>query len=373
MQTKQLKPEFMKKSFTPLLLLALAMALPVPSHAQQQNAAAQMRLRRNVLIGGRNVVVTTQDGATHYYFATGLQPVMMYPGEQFTIGSDHYKPADVKQIRINTLQQFLLDQDATTFDNTLAVDHGLLALRRNLSQEHYSMIVLPVDLTGAQITDAFGDSVQVAEVKGISEDDETRLEFNTLQLRPDSVMMHAGEFYLIKPSREPDLKEGARMANFNSSLLYGPAWLIPNVSLTAKQSDPAKIYRNSSRSTRLRFSGTYRLLDSSNRDGVLITNRKVAPGVYLMDDTTGVMVQTNDSAVVKGFNAWVTNISSTKQPLKFYIDGVNEDITSGISVVTTNQRNSLVDNQVYDLAGRRVTGALPKGIYIKNGKKFVVR
>ena len=31
------------------------------------------------------------------------------------------------------------------------------------------------------------------------------------------------------------------------------------------------------------------------------------------------------------------------------------------------------DDMVYDLNGRRVEGQLPKGIYIKNGRKFVVR
>jgi hypothetical protein len=30
-------------------------------------------------------------------------------------------------------------------------------------------------------------------------------------------------------------------------------------------------------------------------------------------------------------------------------------------------------NETYDLAGRKMTGQLPKGIYIRNGQKVVIR
>ncbi len=61
------------------------------------------------------------------------------------------------------------------------------------------------------------------------------------------------------------------------------------------------------------------------------------------------------------------------------IDYINDRI-SGIANNTANS-NSLTDDAIYDLSGRRVsvssassvTSVLPKGIYVRNGRKFVVK
>lgn len=45
--------------------------------------------------------------------------------------------------------------------------------------------------------------------------------------------------------------------------------------------------------------------------------------------------------------------------------------STGIHSVTSDQETG--NDAIYDLSGRRITGAMKKGIYIKNGKKFSVR
>lgn len=45
--------------------------------------------------------------------------------------------------------------------------------------------------------------------------------------------------------------------------------------------------------------------------------------------------------------------------------------STGIHSVTSDQKTG--NDAIYDLSGRRITGAMKKGIYIKNGKKFCVR
>lgn len=45
--------------------------------------------------------------------------------------------------------------------------------------------------------------------------------------------------------------------------------------------------------------------------------------------------------------------------------------STGIHSVTSDQETG--NAAIYDLSGRRITGAMKKGIYIKNGKKFCVR
>lgn len=63
--------------------------------------------------------------------------------------------------------------------------------------------------------------------------------------------------------------------------------------------------------------------------------------------------------------------SFTKNWIK-YFDEVKEDLEpTGIHSVTLDKKPT--NAAIYDLNGRRITGAMKKGIYIKNGKKFCVR
>ena len=50
------------------------------------------------------------------------------------------------------------------------------------------------------------------------------------------------------------------------------------------------------------------------------------------------------------------------------------DGTTGIKIVNMDAQNKAMDGKIYNLAGVQVDeNNLAKGIYIKNGKKFVVK
>lgn len=71
------------------------------------------------------------------------------------------------------------------------------------------------------------------------------------------------------------------------------------------------------------------------------------------------------------------NLAANKAALKSVTAGAQPlnlsfgDVT-GIHTLPTLQLNKSA-NTVYDLSGRKVSGSLPKGIYISNGKKFMVK
>ena len=61
----------------------------------------------------------------------------------------------------------------------------------------------------------------------------------------------------------------------------------------------------------------------------------------------------------------------TKNWIK-YFDNVVEDLeTTGIHSVTLDKKPT--NAAIYDLNGRRITEAMKKGVYIKNGKKISAR
>ena len=95
------------------------------------------------------------------------------------------------------------------------------------------------------------------------------------------------------------------------------------------------------------------------------------------------MLLTEDSTVVGAFRSWVENLSEDGQPLKFYIDGINEYLTviaDGVEEVKSeNPRNSKAVEGIFDLSGRQIADRkstsrrLQKGIYIINGKKVAIK
>ncbi|MBO4800890.1 MAG: hypothetical protein J5545_03395 [Bacteroidaceae bacterium] len=334
--------------------------------------------RQSALVGAKNLVITTNKGTTYYYLVTSLQsPVMHLEDGTVVIGTDKFQRQDIKAMRFRSLKRAVLNEDSTTFDKTMALDHSLLALRRHLNTGKWNSLVLPFDLTGRQLLDVFGDETQLATPRAISEDGQTTVEFATMDLQTDDVVLRANFHYLVKPTREPDVEEGKRLTNFGSSQLYGPIYFIPNVSMKANQAPRFQTLQNEDGSTKVRLRGTYLRLDDSVVNGKIIKNRRAAPGAYLLDD--GLMTQHTDSAIVSAFQSWIEDISENAQPLHFYVDGINEDITSGIADFTMQNSqfrmyNSELEDAIFDLSGRRMEKrSLPAGIYVRGGHKFIVK
>ena len=365
-------------------LLAIAAVMAFATAATAQEAAGPRRAtRQSTLLGAKNMVVTTGKGTTYYYFVSSEEnPMMRLDGGTVRIGADEFQRQDIKGIRFRSLARTVLNEDSTTFDKTQALDHSLLALRRTLNVGRWNSLVLPFDLTGRQLTDVFGEGTEVAQPRGVAEDGQA------VDLQTDEVVMRANYHYMVRPTREPDVETGHRLANFGSGQLYGPIYLIPNVSMKANQSARLQSLQNEEGTVKVRLRGTYLKLDDSVTQGRIVRNRRVAPGTYLMNDE-GQMEQTQDSAVVAAFRSWIEDVSPEPQTLRFYVDGVGEDITSDIyhlpfTVYDLPLNHSRQAEAVHDLSGRQIVngkwsngkwldGKLPKGLYVRGGRKFIVK
>ena len=81
---------------------------------------------------------------------------------------------------------------------------------------------------------------------------------------------------------------------------------------------------------------------------------------------------------LKGFRFYIQDIETVPapagqaKPFTFVIDGVEDgNESSGISNAVIGEEDTTGD--IYTIAGQRVTGTLGKGVYVKNGKKFLVK
>lgn len=333
--------------------------------------------RYRTLLNAKHLTLTTLQGETHYYIISADEtPLMHLGGDRVVVGRDTFLVSDIKQMRLRTIPRFVLDEDSTTFGRDYAVDHGLLALRRTLTVGQWNAIVLPVELTGTQVRQTFGEDTQVAQVRGFREGSNTVVDYELLPLDTHEAVMLANCHYIIRPTREPDLAAGSSAPLFGTVRPEGPLYLIPNATLATGQSPTIQSVRSDDRSQRLAIQGTYFV-----RDGRSTTNRKLPPNVYWLDDE-GHISQSADSVAVKAFSSWFVDTSTEPGHYTFYIDGVGEDLSAIFAMKDERTKtNNALDDAIYDLQGRRVKSSnsewtsrpVQKGIYIINGKKTIIR
>ena len=332
--------------------------------------------RYRTLLNAKHLTLTTRQGDTHYYIISADEmPTMHLGGDRIMIGGDTFQVSDISRMRLRTIPRFVLDEDSTTFGRDYAVDHGLLALRRTLTLNQWNAVVLPIGLTARQVRQTFGDDVQVAQVRGFREGSNTQVDYELVALDDDqAVAMLANCHYILRPTREPDLAEGQSAPLFGTVRPKGPLYLIADATLEPKQSPAIQTIRSDDRTSRLALQGTYIVRDGSNSS----SNRKVPPGVYWLDDE-GHISQQSDSVSVKAFSSWFVDTSDQTVPYTFYIDGINENLSSIEGIGIGPSGNMPADDSVYDLSGRKWSNGklsnsqMPKGIYIINGKKTVIR
>ena len=347
------------KRTTLLCLLALMATL---------SARAQMAASRYAtLLAAKNLMLTTTQGTTYYYLvSSNYSPMLHLTADSVRIGYDTFAKSKIRQMRFHALPRLILDEDSLTWSKTKTLDHGLVALRRELVLGEWNSLVLPIELTGRQICEAFGEDAQVATVRGIAEDDQTVVEFQSLEVTPDAVVMKANYHYLVRPTKEADVSSTTSVTGFATSRIKGPIYLLPNVSMKANQSARYQTIKSADEATQVRFRGTYVALDGSTRT----TNKLLAPGVYTLDDESHQFQLREDSTALLAFRSWIQDISAEPRPLRFYIDGV--EMTDGIADVSVTD-NVNANNAIFDLSGRRVATPTRKGIYIINGKKVAIR
>ena len=186
------------------------------------------------------------------------------------------------------------------------------------------------------------------------------------QTSGDDVVIETGGFYLIRPTRDPDLPQGELTSVvYGNGRVNGPVYIIPNVTMASGQKSPSsESMRSDEDQVRVRFYGTYKSQDLEREDR----------DVYYMNNE-GRYAVLNEKHTLKAFRSWIEIVRNNNAlPFRFYIDGVAESISD---LPIDDLR---FDNKVYDLQGRSYSPStlhqLPstgQKLLIHNGKKYITR
>ena len=226
--------------------------------------------------------------------------------------------------------------------NTLVAKTGVnVTLKRSMVENEWNTICLPFNVTAEQAKTAFGEGVMIAQLNKNSSGN--KLSFSSV----DAIV--ASTPYLIKPT------------------IAAPADGYKFEGVTIRPDGKGNVAPNFvNTNSYLAFVGIYNTVDVTNNVIEVLNNNYYA--AFLGANNT-IFKAKNDGGKMKGFRAYFAipnNVAASA--LCVMVNGTTTSIKSiNGAVVESNA-------PVYNLQGQRVDGNnLTPGIYIKAGKKFVVR
>lgn len=319
--------------------------------------------------------------------------------------------------------ELILDEESTDLRYlTEAADeykNSVLHLNRKLNDNMWNSLILPVDLTWGQMKRTFGDAVKVAKLAALTENS---VQFVTVEPQnDDSVMVKAFEPYIVFPPYTQVKSTAYTVDRFytsagedNSEWLgkdYKPSkdennrltktLKADHYAITMVSLDREKLMQHVNTDTwesKIQFEtidGNYGkmvckgTMAKTYDNGKIISGRDDLNGDYFM--YKGKLIQVphgnmNDgkpySYGLKAFRCWFELPSDTPVggSLSLMIDGVEDSATSiddihGSSNSTSYKRGI---EGVFNMHGQMVRRdnsleGLPKGMYVVNGKKVIIK
>lgn len=257
-------------------------------------------------------------------------------GSAFTVTSDNALAISKIEITPNKVDETTtITLNENSESNTIEAKTGVnVTLKRTMVANEWNTICLPFDVSKEQAQTAFGEGVKIAELNAGSTG--TTLSFNSANA------ISATKPYLIKPSKE------------NTSNEY----VFKNVNIVKKDADAVIT------TDELAFVGIYNMVDiTKNVTEVLYDT------YYAAFLGAGNKIYKAGTGMTKGFRAYFAiPKDAAASALRVVIDGTATSIKNIDSEVVESNA------PVYNLQGQRVNGNnLTPGIYVKAGKKFVVK
>lgn len=322
--------------------------------------------------------------------------------------------------------ELILDEESTDLryltEATDEYKNSVLHLNRKLNDNMWNSLILPVNLTWGQMKRTFGDAVKVAKLEALTENS---VQFVTVE--PDSdddVMVTAFEPYIVYPPYTQvksapytvehfytskgednsewlgkDYKPTSDPDNRLTKTLKADHYDITMVSLDREKQNEYVNTTNWVSKTQFDATGGGHgkmtckgTMAKTYDNGKIIEGRDNLNGDYFMHKGKLIQVPHGNkdngepySYGLKAFRCWFElngNTSSEGKPslVSLLIDGV-EDSTTGIADIhgstdCTSYKRGI--DGVFNINGQMVRRScslegLPKGMYIVNGKKIIIR
>ena len=226
----------------------------------------------------------------------------------------------------------------------------------------WSTLCLPFDLTHFKVQKAFGDDIVYAEF------DRVDLTKKEIHFKSTTGGMKAGQPYLIKNSK-------ATIDNFFAD------------DVTFTKTGIENLNKNRRKSTKVSEGYYYvGLLEptqvNNNGDATYNSNNRAVYIANPDEDRVQKLKKLSTNGIIKAFRAYlyfpVSNnefeAGAKESSLFLSLDDILDGGITGVDKITVDGKP--VNNNIYNLNGQLVgtdASVLPQGIYVRNGKKFVIK
>lgn len=254
-------------------------------------------------------------------------------------------------------------------------------LSRKFVLNAWNAITLPCDVTGSQITETFGEDAKLCKLEGVNPQNKDQILFSTVDLfdNYDTPAIVHGECYLIWVTKGPVIPEGEEytflvkkendpnQTSQDMTFPYGNIYTITGVSCPEgiTMVTPEQNYKTVTTSTgTLRYTYFYHRPEYAPQYSYVMSGGKM---YYLTEGNWNGLLGT----------CWyITDMGTSSNSKVLAIDG--EGGTTDINGIVTEVPGDKAMEGVYNINGQKVADGtslegLPKGIYIVNGKKHVVK
>ena len=258
---------------------------------------------------------------------------------------------------LNGDDNILVLDERKTLDVKKSYKNARMLLRRtftesNVGAKGWNSIILPVDMTAAQVVEAFGEKTQLAEFRAL---EDNWIKFSTVNVAGEDVVLKKNTPYIIYPTREP-LGNYTYTIDRETKTLNGPVYVANGINYEDQTSDLTHTVNGGGGMT---YTGSYSNPTAVSADSYMFSK--------------GDLIHTNKDHEVKAYRCWLKEDMQTGKMLMFSLDGNGIGGTTGIHVIEENKQNT--NTGIYNLGGVRMNtnniDKLPKGVYVVNNKVVV--
>ena len=254
-------------------------------------------------------------------------------------------------------EEFLVLDEDETLDDNRSLTKATMVFHRTFTTGKWNSLILPVDMNADQVKAAFGKDTKLAK---FDKYDKNWIYFSPVVPDANGNMLEANIPYIIYPTSQPDyVNRNYNVSSDKEKHIDGPVYTVTGIIYGGQPTEMKCEDTGSSANTGMTHYGSY------------VYRQEVPAKSYML--SKGDMVHTSKVHNVKSYRSWLEETTPSEKTLQLKVSD-SDNSTTGIKVIEEAPQNA---NAVYNVNGMRMnssnTDNLPKGVYIINNKKVVIK
>lgn len=251
-------------------------------------------------------------------------------------------------------EEFLVLDEDETLDDSRNLTKATMVFHRTFNTNQWNSLILPVDMTADQVKAAFGADAKIARFNYL---EDKWIYFDTQA--ENNLHIEKNVPYIIKPTKLPTaVNRTYNVGGENTKHINGLVYTVTGI---AYDDQTTTLKHDDTENTKgMKHYGSY-------------VYRQEVPAKSYMLSKDNKMVHTSKVHKVKSYRSWLEETTPSEKTLQLIVSD-SDNSTTGIKVIEEAPQNA---NAVYNVSGMRMnssnTDNLPKGVYIINNKKVVIK